>query len=719
MKTPVVFYAGNTVIHPGETVGVRGEYFDLIREAYLVCEGDKRPATLLDWGRQSFKVRIPVDFPVSTYTLLLVGDGFCCERHLNTPKVRWLQGNHGKSASANGWFRVFGECLRLSNERLPTAKLVSDTGSVWELTAAHVYDDYSVRFDLPRLENGIYTVTYDNGYSCCVSDDYYDDHLTLHIATPWSDAWPNDIYNVVEWGFPCDCVTDCTDKLRELLQTVSEKGGGVVYFPRGRYHLTGTFRLPKGVTLRGDGYTKSQIFWSDTWFERTPKEDGGTQWSPTQLPDVMIEAEGDNVLEDLDFSAARIGSFIRAGSTEQPIANLYIRRVRIYANAFGGSHLHARFGGYNYPSRCAVMKETLMNKTDLFCLLGENIQIDNCKFQWSGRPFSHDGKMTNLLLQNTAFLGTTAVDDWMPIGTLQDSVIEDCEIYEWTTGCGGNNVYFARVTMRDVVDNNREAFTTDITTGIDYHETAVMDGVRCTFPDTVDMTKAKIGSVLCILSGTGAGQYRYVTAKEGQTVIVDRPFLAIPDETSHFTINGMFVNWYFVNNVLDNSGTIQFYTAQGNSVVDGTKVTRSGGLQGWGHFVYGGVGNNWYNSYVNNDFSDGNYYHMGGWYSSNCPGSSFIKIGGVGGDDITNLACVVRNNSFQENCLIHVIGCQYSGTVMDTILEGNRFTDCRGGIFIEGKPTGVLLHNNSFTNVDKPLSFSEQETERYYLATNI
>ena len=362
---------------------------------------------------------------------------------------------------------------------------------------------------------------------------------------------------------------------------------------------------------------------------------------------------------------------------------------------FAGNLMTARHAKYNFPERCQLLGETMMDQTDMLRITGENISITGCDFSWSGRPFSHLHAMDFLLIQDTAFWGKSAVDDWMPLGTLHNAIIEDCEIREWTTGFGGDNLYFARTRIQDVLDNNRESFTTDIATGIDYAGPVSGGGQQFVFPETVDMQNALPGSKLCILSGRGAGQYRTVTAVSGHMVTIDTPFAAEPDEASVLTVNAMFSNWYFVHLTVENGGALQFYTAQNNTVVDGAEIIRSGGIGGWGQFVYGGVANNWYNSYVYNHFSDCNYYHMGGWYMDPAlPGSSFLSASAYGKGTV-NLCCLMRGNVMTDRSLLYLCGCRAPAVMEDPVLDGNRSIGCECGIYVEGAPLRLLLSGNT------------------------
>ncbi|WP_448902747.1 discoidin domain-containing protein [Eubacterium sp.] len=59
-------------------------------------------------------------------------------------------------------------------------------------------------------------------------------------------------YNVKDYGADSNGNNDNTEIFQKLLNKTYELGGGIVYVPSGRYKVTGTLKIPKGVTLRGD-----------------------------------------------------------------------------------------------------------------------------------------------------------------------------------------------------------------------------------------------------------------------------------------------------------------------------------------------------------------------------------------------------------------------------------------------------------------------------------
>lgn len=699
---PAVFYSGNTVVRAGDIVCVRGEYFDLNWKA-VISGGRKRvPAELLQLNRQSFKVQIPQDFAEGVYTLELEGEESLVLT-LNTPRVRWMQGDEGVTATPDGWVRMQGECLRVAEEAHAYAVFTARDGTAACLFPQRIYDDYSAGFALCGLAEGEYHVSYCNGFASC-------DCGMLTVAPSPESSWGKIVYNVKEYGISGDSVPDCTEALNQLLARAGKEGGGIIYFPRGRYHLTGSIHIPRGIVMRGDGYTRTQLFWTDEWCGERVLEDGGTRWMPERLPDAMITGEGDFAIEGIEFAAARIGGLIAAGSQEEPVENVRIENVRVNIVTIP-SMWHAQ---HHFDAHCLVVKEIFEDRSDLFRIWGSNVKICGCDLNWASRIFCFDCCMDHLLIQNVKFGGTSTFRYWMPMGTLHNAIIEDNEIHEWTTGCGGDNIYMARLKIQDVLYGDREAFSSDITTGIQYYKTAAIHGCSFTFPDCVDMSNARPGSKLCILSGTGAGQYRRVKEVNGQTVTIDSPFDVAPDEQSHMTVNYMFTNWYFSDITIDNAGMLQFYVAQGNTVVDGVKITRSAGIKGYGQFTYGGIQNNWYNSYINNDFSQGNHFHLNGWYdyhdggmetAQRLPGYSFLFAAGRS-PELVNLCCMMRGNRMQDDCLLYVYSAE-EGSISDAVLDGNHSEDCRCGIYVEGSPERLLLSGNTFERTEEEIHYEK------------
>ncbi len=702
---PAVFYTGNTVAQPGDTVGVRGEYLDQTWTATLTDGTKTANVELIQQGRQSFKVAIPADFAQGTYTLTLAG-----EKPLtvvfNAPTVSWIQGNEGAIATDGGWLRVQGGNLRVTENVPLTLTLKAADGKETILKAEKVYDDYSVGFAVKGLANGEYAAAYSNGFASC-------DAGTVTIAAAPMAAYSDKVYNVLEYGVSNEAYsgyTPETNAIQALLDLIAKNGGGVAYFPAGRYHVDGPFHVPSGVTLRGDGYTKTQLFWTDEWSVsgKSKYHTNNVPLPSTELlPDAMFAMESNTAIEDLDFTAFHIGSFFAIGTADAPAENVRIENVRLTCNAqWTGSHW--------YDQKQAYLAEA--RTLSILTVNGSNIQIIGCSFDWSGRFAHPDNRISYLLMQNNV-IDDFAEADLMDLGTLNCAIVEDFENTGWRMAAGGDNVYIARVNQRDVVSgDDREAFKSHVSEGIAYHGVAVAaeDGLTYTIP--ADLTNAKPGMSLSIISGTGAGQSAKITKVDGIAVTIEAPFAVAPDAESHVTVNDLFENWIFSDITLDNAGMLQLDGAHSNTVISGVKTTHAAGVKVWGEMTENAVQQKWYTSIVDCDMSKGNYFHVKGMYEGHdndpsirkynevtrrVPGYSFLYVLGRAPEPL-QLACTVRNNSLSDDCVIYVRSAA-EGSVTDLILDGNHAKDARCGIYLEGSIAQLTQNDNTAENVTDPV----------------
>ncbi len=62
------------------------------------------------------------------------------------------------------------------------------------------------------------------------------------------------IFDVKRYGALGDGVADDTATIREAIAAADAAGGGIVYFPKGRYRVTGNLSVGSGITLGGEGF---------------------------------------------------------------------------------------------------------------------------------------------------------------------------------------------------------------------------------------------------------------------------------------------------------------------------------------------------------------------------------------------------------------------------------------------------------------------------------
>lgn len=59
------------------------------------------------------------------------------------------------------------------------------------------------------------------------------------------------LFNVLDYGAERNTGRDSTEEIRNAVKAAENAGGGIVYFPGGRYTVEGTLNVPTGVELRG------------------------------------------------------------------------------------------------------------------------------------------------------------------------------------------------------------------------------------------------------------------------------------------------------------------------------------------------------------------------------------------------------------------------------------------------------------------------------------
>lgn len=86
--------------------------------------------------------------------------------------------------------------------------------------------------------------------------------LDIATGSPGTSGWS--VYNVVSYGATGDGSADDAPAIQDAIDAASDAGGGIVYFPPGRYRLASAVNPKSNVTLKGDGPGASvllQAYW--------------------------------------------------------------------------------------------------------------------------------------------------------------------------------------------------------------------------------------------------------------------------------------------------------------------------------------------------------------------------------------------------------------------------------------------------------------------------
>lgn len=167
--------------------------------------------------------------------------------------------------------------------------------------------------------------------------------------------------NVRDFGAKPNDGSDCTLPIVQGLERLAGLGGGVLYFPRGRYRINAglrscmwiadALRIPPNVTLRGEGMELVSLYWPDRAEPLLSLIDGGDDFA---IEDLTIYTQG------------RHRNIISGSS------RVHVRRVRIRANCYYGLDAVGKaHRGRNVSER----------HTDIGAAIevsGENVSVTDC-----------------------------------------------------------------------------------------------------------------------------------------------------------------------------------------------------------------------------------------------------------------------------------------------------------------------------------------------------
>lgn len=310
------------------------------------------------------------------------------------------------------------------------------------------------------------------------------------------------------------------------------------------------------------------------------------------------------------------------------------------------------------------------------------------------------------------------------ISGLQKGIVENNRIEGCDPGATGNyvnngdgqlrGVYVAGNAFCRAYGWDREVFTFDLSDGAYFGHPARVEGTQVVLAQDPKghhsaITSSRwIGAAICVYEGRGAGQYRFVTAREGRQWTIDRPWDVPPDAQSVIGIIPFMGSVFFIGNTLTDAGIVQTCKTCIDNVFAENRFIRSSRL-----VVLCGRSDkgespwqvSWYNQGLDNEFPEG--MDWGGKVSA----VSFSADNGSGTAGYwgpVSMGGIARRNVFHNMGMIRVGGC------WDVLVEhcavhnsavGVRVDPSRGNgsppDLEKGAPRRVLFRNNNFEKVDK------------------
>lgn len=682
---------------------------------------------------------VPAGFAAGVYACRLRrGDWTSNIVRLNAPDVWWMQGDAGSQATSGGWLRLFGKCLGDGPDS--RIELRGRDGSVRVLSATPV-DDYAITAVLPDdLSTDEYVVRVHNGLG---GEDGWSDAGKFSIQTPV--CCPPLCLNVQDFGARPNSGIDCTQAIVQALERLHAAGGGVLYFPRGRYRVNSglrsglwidtPLRIPPGVTLRGESMELVSLWWPE---RKEP------------LPS-LIEGGDDFAVENLTlYTHGRHRNAITGGS------HVRIHRVRIRANAYfqldavGKEHRGRNVSEFSTEMGCAIE------------LTGRNVQVTECDIVHTGRGIVLKNVLGGLIARNILRTGCGYVQFNGGDGVVFEN--NHCSGGHLSATGGGltlffgamaaRHYYFAHNKIEHIYGGDRETLT------LDGHGTAYVGHVRQVDDTTIELAGDAVfrnsgrdgisdprGATIYLLAGKGVGQWRTIRDMNGRQVSIDRAWTIPPDESSVAYI-GRFNGRHLIigNEVSDSGYLVQLYPPNFQCIVANNTGRRTGKMisLGWAGYnrllMHKRIGPSWFNQFIDNEFLEGN-----GWggeknekFSNSSGGGASMLVWAtlsswvhdehnhehfrplrreempdlLNTDGLRELFIsrwqVVRGHVGHNNSSIRI-----RGAISDAVVENCRIENNDVGIIVEAdvtdadavtsSPRNVVLRRNRFSGVPQPM----------------
>ena len=626
----------------------------------------------LQASRQCVKAVIPAKLTLAVFALRLrEGSETSAPVYANAPSVWWMQGDEGQRATPGGWLRVFGKCLAFGGSRAQA--VLRDAAGKETPLPVRAADLWSLAASVPAtVSPGEYTVRVRNDL---VGQPGWCEAGKLTVIPPV--AWKTEVFAVSDVGEGAE-----GDKaIRDALAKAKENGGGVVLLGRGSYDILAPLEIPAGTTLKGEAPGLVSLYFKNS---ATP-------------PEAHISGS-DYALENLNIFCFN-----------------YIKVVKDSSESERFRMKHVIIRAVPDATRAYTLKPD-REPTAALHLLGRNYQVTNCDI-YAAMPGNLPGR--SIVTGPWGFSGQKG--PWY--GLIADNVIDGhmygCEnvravIYERNRVKGvslgastywnnfADTTYFADNFVQHVYGGDREIMTFDAGGGA-YEGKAVANGTKLTlagdpvFHDYAPTAHTDYrGAAVYILAGTGAGQWRYVTANSGREWEVDRPWDAPPDDTSLLSIAPFRGRNLFINNTFVDGGAMQLYAAVADVIVAGNKGARIDGFYTWGMNPHGwGDQPAFTAQFLDNELTEASGFGGRVW------GRAFFGV--ITSNDKSFAGPMARGNVLRRNMLQTQTYINLGGTSTDTLVENCTVKHSPVGIKIGKDVTNTLLRGNRFEDVAKPV----------------
>lgn len=632
---------------------------------------DTRTITPLKVTPDCVTFACPEEWPRTAFAARIGGDVGATTIQVNAPDVWWMQGDSARDASPGGWLRVFGRSICYGDKAFVELKPSNaKAGAPADKRLPGTGDLYAMRVDLPTdLPPGTYDVFLNNGL---LEESVPVGAIAVASSHP---PWPEKVFNVVHYGATPNDRCDDSRAILAALADVAANNGGILYFPRGRFGMTGTIELPPNTLLRGAGMALSQIYWIDEDDPHGPLVAGTFNFGVT----------------DIALVAGNIGEGIVTIPPAEGDAwkndNILLSRVRT-------RFLHTDAATTDERSRRARQNATALR------IDGRFVRIYDCDFVTTKGAYSVRGDY--LHVRGNVFQGSGQNQSLSFTGTHIIWENNDHESSSTTLANASRCVYFCNNRLGAIYgDGDRETFTFDGGGGAYSDKIESADGRTVTLKPLAWRHGARewIGKSLYVIGGKGAGQVRTVTKIDGRSVQIDRPWDIDLDDTSHVVIAKARRKLLFIGNHDRDGNPFQLYGSAIDVVLADNVCERNSGLQAFGMTKGGWPEPSWFIQFIGNEIIEGNSVR-GPWSFMVPAADSRLAFfdRGIAKPLMYPQARVgvMRRNVLRSNAYI------YGGPRVENLLvENNIVEHADKGVVVRSK--GAVLRGNRFEDVVDPL----------------
>ena len=598
---------------------------------------------------------------------------------LNAPDPWWFQGDEGSAATQGGWLRIFGKCLATGSDA--TVRLEPEKGAPVLLHPLSA-DDYAMRVDVPRsLAPGKYMIRIHNGAGGTAG---WREAGTVEIQALREPG--TKVFSVLDSYGP-DAVkemrkslikytqpVDRTEGIQAALAKAKANGGGVVYFPAGRYLVKGALAVPEHTILRGEGEGVVTLWWGAGHFNL----DGG---GPQGRALVDEPKPPGTLIEGSDFGIEDMSLFLPLDYVQGIAAG---KRFRM-------NHVRVRIDHYWLVQG---------RGSGVVARLGNNFEVTDCDILAKGDalvPGQYGVIARNRIAANKSNT---------PMGGGQEVIVEDNQFvsmdptaYQNISG-DGRDIYYAHNTHEALYAQQSDySFTFDAGTGAYIGGISEASGTQLTLADdpvypkwAPEKSEHWRRAAVFILEGRGAGQWRKVVSNSGRAWAIDRPFDVAPDSSSVASIvffNGrvLVIGNHFEDANWVNAG----YGTSIDVICAENHLSRCADLMNHGVRAEGhGFEPSWHVQYLDNQIAEG----------QTSIGSSGAGHEGAPGFKGPLTWCAVHRR--------HIVAADNSGSVSiggnvrDVIVDGCTLNHPLSVIKVDGTAQRVLFRNNHFEGGGAP-----------------